>query len=67
VPTLSSLGSCQQSFVSEVYQDVDELIEAEHSRATWSRATMGVKAAIQFDNGLRLILRPYAEEGRISY
>ncbi|MGK9171235.1 class I SAM-dependent methyltransferase [Inquilinus limosus] len=57
----------RESFSSEVDQSVEELIEAEHSRATWSRAAMGAEAASAFDSELRGILQPHAVAGRIRY
>jgi ubiquinone/menaquinone biosynthesis C-methylase UbiE len=57
----------QETFVDEVDQSIDDLIEAEHSRATWSRACMGPEAAAMFDRELRELLQPHATAGRISY
>jgi SAM-dependent methyltransferase len=55
-----------ETFTSEVSQNLEDLIEAEHSRATWSRSTMG-DAANQFDDELRSLLRPYADAGVVIY
>jgi SAM-dependent methyltransferase len=57
----------REAFEGAVRQQLDDLIEAEHSRATWSRATMGRAAASQFDSDLRGLLDPHAVGGEISY
>ncbi|WP_395680358.1 class I SAM-dependent methyltransferase [Inquilinus sp.] len=57
----------RETFTDEVDQAIDDLIEAEHSRATWSRACMGPEAAALFDRELRELLQPHAAAGRISY
>lgn len=57
----------RETFEAEVRQKLDALIEAEHSRATWSRAAMGRAAARQFDTDLRGLLEPHAVGGEISY
>lgn len=57
----------RDTFADEVDQTIDDLIEAEHSRATWSRACMGPEAASMFDRELREILQRHAVAGRISY
>jgi SAM-dependent methyltransferase len=57
----------RETFVDEVDQTIDDLIEAEHSRATWSRACMGPEAAAMFDRELRGLLQPHAVAGRIAY
>jgi SAM-dependent methyltransferase len=43
----------RETFEGAVRQPLDDLIEAEHPRATWSRAVMGAAAASQFDSDLR--------------
>jgi SAM-dependent methyltransferase len=57
----------RETFECAVRQQLDDLVEAEHSRATWSRATMGHAAASQFDSDLRGLLEPHALGGEISY
>lgn len=63
-PWFDVLG--RQTFTASVTQSVDELIEAEHSRATWTRAKMG-DCAPAFDADLRAVLAPYAREGRVTF
>ena len=46
---------------------VEHFIEAEHSRATWARATMGREAADAFDADLRALLEPHADRGEIEF
>lgn len=56
----------RETFTAPVTQAVDDLIEAEHSRATWARAKMGDRAA-GFDADLRAVLAPYAEDGQATF
>ncbi|MDP2009939.1 MAG: class I SAM-dependent methyltransferase [Phenylobacterium sp.] len=53
-------------FTAPVTQAVDDLIEAEHSRATWSRAKMGARAE-GFDADLRAVVAPYARDGKVTF
>lgn len=57
----------RETFETTVSQRVDDLIEAEHSRATWARTKMGPVAAAEFDSDLRTLLEPHATAGRIAY
>lgn len=50
----------------EVRQRIDDLIETEHSRATWARRRMGALAE-PFDADLRAALAPWAEDGMVTY
>jgi hypothetical protein len=52
-----------ETFSMNFEQPVEDLIAAEHSRATWSRARMGSKLAAEFDADLRELLMPYAVDG----
>lgn len=63
-PWFETLGS--EVFSAVVRQPIEELIEAEHSRATWARAKMG-KLAAAFDDDLRRVLAPYAEDGAVMF
>lgn len=58
--------SGRETFVAEVTQAIDDLIEAEHSRATWARSKMGERAAA-FDADLRAVLSPYARKGKVTF
>ena len=55
-----------ETFTAQVEQAVDDLIEAEHSRASWARAKMGDLAGA-FDAELRGVLEPHAQAGRVSF
>ena len=55
-----------ETFTAQVEQAVDDLIEAEHSRASWARAKMG-DLACAFDAELRGVLEPHAQAGRVSF
>ena len=55
-----------ERFTAEVRQRVEDLIAAEHSRATWARSRMGAEAA-SFDADLRRALEPFAHRGEVVY
>ena len=55
-----------ETFTAQVEQAVDDLIEAEHSRASWARAKMGDLAGA-FDAELRGVLEPHAQAGRVRF
>lgn len=57
----------EETFTYLVRQRVEDLIEAEHSRATWARSRMGLDAAGAFDADLRAVLEPAADQGEISF
>lgn len=63
-PWFEALGS--EVFSAVVRQPIEELIDAEHSRATWARAKMGNLAA-SFDEDLRRVLAPYAQDGAVVF
>lgn len=46
---------------------LEDLIDGEHSRATWTRAKMGVERAAAFDSELRAVLAPHAEAGVVTF
>jgi SAM-dependent methyltransferase len=56
----------QETFTAQVVQSVDDLIEAEHSRATWARAKMGARAA-DFDADLRAVLASHVQDGAVAF
>ena len=56
----------QASFTHEHEQPVEEFLEKEFSRATWSRAKLGADAA-RFAEDLHNVVAPYAVEGRLRY
>ena len=45
----------------EVTQPIDELIECQHSRATFAREAMGDELSRRFDAELREVLLPHAD------
>ncbi len=47
-------------------QKLDEFIESQHSRATWSRSAMGDSMADEFDRNLRELLMPFSKNGFID-
>ena len=55
-----------ETFTAQVEQSVEDLIEAEHSRASWARAKMG-DLADAFDADLRTVLTPYARGGKVNF
>jgi hypothetical protein len=63
-PWFEALGD--EVFSAVVRQPIDELIDAEHSRATWARAKMGDLAAA-FDEDLGRVLAPYAEDEAVLF
>ena len=56
----------EATFVAEVRQSLDDFIECEHSRATWSRARMG-DLATPFDGHLRTALQPWTSDGVLTF
>ncbi|MGH6997068.1 MAG: hypothetical protein ACREEO_02690 [Phenylobacterium sp.] len=63
-PWFDPLGA--ETFTAQVEQAVDDLVAAEHSRATWARAKMG-ELADAFDADLRRVLAPHAQGGKVSF
>ena len=57
----------REAFTSRQRMAVEDLIEAEHSRATWARARMGRDAAEAFDTDLRTLLEPFADDDKIEF
>lgn len=55
-----------ETFTALVEQPIEDLIEAEHSRATWARSKMGDLAGA-FDDDLRAVLAPYARDGTVRF
>lgn len=56
----------RESFPGEHRARLEDLIDGEHSRATWTRAKMGPLAEA-FDADLRAVLTPHAEDGWVSF
>ncbi|WP_297692638.1 class I SAM-dependent methyltransferase [Phenylobacterium sp.] len=51
----------------EVRMPVEDLIDGEHSRATWTRAKLGPELSAAFDVDLRAALASYAKDGRVAF
>lgn len=64
-PWFDVLG--REAFTHSHTQSLASVIEGEHSRATWTRARMGEALAAKFDEELRGILSPYAQDGMLSF
>lgn len=64
LPWFEVLG--RRSFSANAVQDVRELLEAEHSRATWARSKMGDRAA-EFDADLMRVLSPWIVDGKVEF
>ena len=46
---------------------LEDLIDGEHSRATWTRAKLGPELSAAFDADLRAALQPYARDGMVNF
>lgn len=57
----------QRTFQMPVTQSIDEFIECQHSRATWSRRNLGAERAARFDAELRELLLPHSIEGAVRF
>ncbi|MDO8801437.1 trans-aconitate 2-methyltransferase [Phenylobacterium sp.] len=53
-------------FTAPIVRSVDDLIEAEHSRATWSRTKLG-PLADAFGADLRAVVAPYVTDGKVAF
>ena len=56
----------RETFSAPATRSMEDLIEAEHSRATWARSKMGERAA-DFDADLRAVLAPHATDGMLAF
>lgn len=63
-PWFEEIG--RESFCDQATATIENLIEAEHSRATWARSKMGGRA-IAFDADLRGVLAPHAIRGEVTF
>ena len=63
-PWFETIGT--ETFTASVVQSVEDLIDAEHSRAMWARSKMGTRAD-EFDADLRTVLAPYANDGKVEF
>ena len=57
----------REEFLTPCEMRLDDLIEGEHSRATWSRSRMGAERAAAFDADLRAALQPHARDGIVGF
>jgi SAM-dependent methyltransferase len=56
----------ERVFEDRFSQSIDDFIECQHSRASWSRANLGPLTA-EFDADLLALLRPHARDGMLHY
>jgi len=63
-PWFETIGTA--TFTASVVQPVEDLIDAEHSRATWARSKMGARAD-EFDADLRAVPSPFANDGKVEF
>jgi len=56
----------RESFAFTFPQRLEDFIEGQHSRATWSRAAMGEALAGEFDAELDALMRPFAVDGMLA-
>jgi len=57
----------RETFTAVHRMPIADVVEMEHSRATWSRAGMGAANVAAFDAELTDLLRPYAEDGAVTF
>jgi len=57
----------RETFTADVTRSVAELVECEHSRATWTRTRMGSALAAEFDRELTALLDPHARDGLLHF
>jgi SAM-dependent methyltransferase len=57
----------RETFEAECRMSLTDLIDGEHSRATWTRAKMGPDRAHAFDEDLREALTPHADGGVLAF
>ena len=57
----------REDFLTPCDMRLEDLVEGEHSRATWSRSRMGAERAAAFDADLRSTLEPHARDGIVSF
>ncbi len=55
----------RERFTHRFEQSVEDFIDAQHSRATWSRTAMGPELSARFDEDLDALVRPAALDGRL--
>ena len=52
---------------TNVTQNIEDYVACQHSRATWSRQSMGTRRSLEFDDDLRSLLQHYSSGGDIQY
>jgi ubiquinone/menaquinone biosynthesis C-methylase UbiE len=57
----------RETFTADVTRSVAEMVECEHSRATWARARMGAALAAELDRELTALLEPYTRDGLLHF
>jgi SAM-dependent methyltransferase len=56
----------RETFRHVFRQSVEDFVVCQHSRATWSPATMGGVLAAEFDRDLNALMRPYSADGMLE-
>ena len=56
----------RESFRHLFRQSVEDFVVCQHSRATWSLATMGAALAAEFDRDLDALMRPFSTDGMLE-
>ena len=57
----------QREFITAVEQSLEDLIECQHSRASWARAAMGHDRSRRFDAELAQLLTPHLRSGALRF
>jgi len=58
--------SGRETFRDSFHQSVEDFVVCQHSRATWSLATMGETLAASFDRDLDALMRPHSTDGMLD-
>lgn len=56
----------RKHFEYTFFQSIEDFVESQHSRATWSRRAMGQELADKFDRELKNIMLPFAIDGQLE-
>lgn len=57
----------RETITANISQSLEDFIDGEHSRGTWTRRKMGPERAAAFDADLRALLAPQAHDGMLTY
>jgi len=59
--------AAREAFTAFHSMPIADIVEMEHSRATWSRAKLGPANVAAFDADLTELLRPHAQDGCVTF